>query len=106
MTTRETPPSRLLHPLVLTALHFVMFSPLLQWPGCWHGRTSTTSRLSTTFYATTHTSGPTKCCVRGNQVVEFMRRTVKVEAWFYALLLFNSAALAVRLAFRVAGWVE
>jgi hypothetical protein len=39
-------------------------------------------------------------------VVEFMRRTVKVEAWFYALLLFNSAALAVRLAFRVAGWVE
>jgi hypothetical protein len=39
-------------------------------------------------------------------VVECMRRTVKVRAWFYALLLFNSAALAVRLAFRVSGWVE
>jgi len=35
-----------------------------------------------------------------------MRKKIEVEVWFYALLLFNSAALAVRLAFRVAGWVE
>ncbi len=39
-------------------------------------------------------------------MVEFMRRTVKVEAWFYALLLFNLAALAVRLVGRVASWFE
>jgi hypothetical protein len=39
-------------------------------------------------------------------VVELMRKTVRVEAWFYALLLFNSAALAVRLVGRVASWFE
>jgi hypothetical protein len=35
-----------------------------------------------------------------------VRKKVEVEVWLYALLLFNSAAMAVRLAFRVAGWVE
>jgi hypothetical protein len=35
-----------------------------------------------------------------------MRKKIEVEVWFYALLVFNSVTLAVRLAFRVVGLVE
>jgi hypothetical protein len=35
-----------------------------------------------------------------------VRKKIEIEAWFYALLLFNSAALAVRLVGRAASWFE
>ena len=35
-----------------------------------------------------------------------MRRKVEIEAWFYILLLFNSAVMGMKLLERIAGLVD